>query len=230
MDAPPTAAGHDVREFADDYAFVSQGLIDLYEADLDPDWLDWAVELTEEQVKRFYDADRGGFFMTAADQDKDLLLRLKEDMDNVEPAASSVAALNLLRLAQYTDRKDFQDMAEKTLAGFGRRLQDAPRGLAQMLVALDFFLTEPRQIVIAGQRDAQDTRAMLRTLNDHFIPVKTVFLADGGPVQKRLSGRLDFLSAMHPLEGQATAYVCVRHTCKQPTRDPQILDHLLASL
>ena len=70
----------------------------MYEADFNPEWLDWAVELTEAQNKRFYDANKGGFFMTATDQDPNLILRVKEDMDNVEPSASSVAALNLLRL------------------------------------------------------------------------------------------------------------------------------------
>ncbi len=114
------------RGIADDYAFVSQGLIDLYEADFNPDWLDWSVELTEAQNKRFYDVDKSGFFMTATDQDANLLFRVKEDMDNVEPSASSVAALNLQRLAQYTDRKDFQEMAEKTLKCFGTSLKESP--------------------------------------------------------------------------------------------------------
>src|SRR5205807_2497449 len=142
---------------ADDYAFVTQGLLDLYEADFRPEWLDWALELTEAQTKRFYDVSHGGFFMTSPDQDANLLLRVKEDTDNVEPSASSVATLNLLRLAQFTDRKDLQDMAEKTLQSFGAQMKEAPRALPQMLVALDFALTEPRQVVIAGKPGAPDT-------------------------------------------------------------------------
>src|SRR5207302_11304268 len=120
------------------------------------EWLDWAIELTEAQNKRFYDATHGGFFMTAPDQDANLLLRVREDSDNVEPSASSVAALNLLRLAQFTDRKDFQDIAEKTLKAFGAHMKESPRALPQMLVALDFALTEPRQVVIAGKPGAPD--------------------------------------------------------------------------
>ena len=148
---------------ADDYAFLAQGLIDLYEADFDPAWLDWAQEITEEQIKRFYDPEKGGFFMTASDQDLNLLVRVKEDHDNVEPSASSVAALNLLRLAQFFDRADFRKEADKTLQAFGSRMKDSPQAMPQMLVALDFALSEPRQIVIAGKPDSPDTQALFKS-------------------------------------------------------------------
>jgi len=231
MDSPPTTAGNDdVLGIADDYAFLAQGLIDLYEADFDPAWLDWSAELTEEQIKRFYDKENGGFFMTAPDQDPHLLVRVKEDQDNVEPSASSVAALNLLRLSQYFDRQDFQKEAEKTLKAFGTQMKESPRAMPQMLVALDFALTEPRQIVIAGTASAPDTQAMLKTLHAHFIPVKTVMLADGGPIQKHLAQKLDFLAGMRPIDGKATAYVCEHHVCKQPTADLKTFEKLLSVL
>jgi uncharacterized protein YyaL (SSP411 family) len=222
--------GHDVQGIADDYAFVVQGLLDLYEADFDPQWLDWATELTEEQNKRFYDVGKGGFFMTAVDQDKHLLMRVKEDSDNVEPSASSVAVLNLLRLAQYIDHKDFLEAAEKTLKAFGTMLKETPRALPQLLVALDFALTEPRQIVIAGNPGAEDTKALFKVLHQHFIPVKIVILADGGPAQKHLAEKLDFIADMRPINSHAAAYVCIHHACKQPTSDPKVFETLLKSL
>ncbi len=218
-----------VPGMAEDYAFLVQSLLDLYEADFDPAWLDWAGELTEEQIKRFYDPTHGGFFMTAPDQDKNLILRVKEDTDNVEPSASSVATLNLLRLAQYADRKDFQETAEKTLQGFGAQLRDNPRAMPQMLVALDFALTEPRQIVIAGNSGEADTQAMFKVLHEHFIPVKTVILAEGGPFQAHLAKQLEFLGAIKPLEGKSAAYVCVHHACKRPTIDPVVFSEQLRS-
>jgi uncharacterized protein YyaL (SSP411 family) len=219
-----------VPGIADDYAFVIQALLDLYEADFDRQWLDWALKLTEAQNKRFYDTDKGGFFMTAADHDDHLLLRIKEDMDNVEPSASSVSALNLLRLAQYTGQNEFQEMAEKTLRGFGANLKESPRAMPQMLVALDFALTEPHQIVIAGTPDASDTKRMIQILNQHFIPVKIQILADGGDGQASLAQALPFLAEMKPLGGKSTAYVCTQHTCKEPTNEPQIFESLLKSL
>jgi len=202
------------RGIADDYAFLTQGLLDLYETDFNQEWLDWAVELTEAQKTRFYDATRGGFFMTALDQDSNLLLRFKEDSDNVEPSASSVAALNLLRLAQLTDRKEFQDDAEATLKSFGATLKESPTVMPEMLVALDFALTEPRQIVIAGKPNASDTQALLDTLHQQFIPVKTVVLAGPEAPQK-------------PMNGKAAAYVCIHHTCKQPTSEARVFETLL---
>jgi len=215
------------KAIADDYAFVVQGLLDLYEADFNPAWLDWGVELTDTMNRRFYDALKGGFFMTAPDQDERLLLRIKEDMDNVEPSASSVAVLNLLRLAQYTSRSDFLEIADKTLRSFGTNLMEAPRALPQMLVALDFALTEPRQIVIVGTTASPDTCEMLQVIRKDYIPVKTVMLLDGGPAQARLSGSLPFLREMKAVGGKATAYVCIRQTCKQPTNSPEALEHLL---
>jgi len=220
----------EVFGIADDYVFVVQGLLDLYEADFNREWLDWAIDLTHEAIERFYDADKGGFFMTAANQDDHLLLRIKEDMDNVEPSASSVGVLNLLRLAQYTDRYEFQEMADKTLKGFGANLKDSPRGMPQMLVALDFALTEPRQIVIAGKPDASDTKQMFQILGSHFIPVKIQLVVDGGQSQAAMAKSLPFLAEMKPIDGKSTAYVCCRHTCKQPTNDPQVFESLLKSL
>jgi uncharacterized protein YyaL (SSP411 family) len=218
---------HSSPGIADDYAFVVQGLLDLYEADFNVQWLVWAEELTEQMNLRFYDTPYGGYFMTATDQDPNLLLRVKEDADNVEPSASSVAALNLLRLAQLTDRTDFAEAARKTLQAYGSVMRDQPRSLPQMLSALDFSLTEPRQLVIAGAPNDADVAVLLRAVRQHFIPVKTVLLADQGSHQQWLSRRLPQLSGMKPIEGHAVAYVCSGHTCKPPTADPQkILGYL----
>jgi len=212
---------------ADDYAFLVQGLLDLYETSFDASWLEWAVELTDEQNRLFYDTAQGGFYLTAEGDDKNLLLRSKEDSDNVEPAAGSVAALDLLRLAQFTGRKDFRGAAEKTLELFGGPLERRPRSLLQMLVALDFALSRRRQIVIAGEPGAPDTREMLRRVHARFLPDKILILADGGAGQRALSRRLPFLEGVARIRGQATAYVCVDDACRLPTADLKTLDELL---
>ena len=206
---------------ADDYAFVIQGLLDLYEADFNPAWLTWAEELQDIMIQRFYDKDKGGFYMTAANQDPNLLVRFKEDQDNVEPSASSVGALNLLRLAQFTDKQDYRDKASKTLQAFGTTLKESPRAMPYMLCVLDYALSDPRQIVIAGKPGAPDTQKLIQVLHDHFVPVKVVMLADGGPGQTELSKSLSFIGGMKPLEDKAAAYVCVHYACKRPTSDPK---------
>jgi uncharacterized protein YyaL (SSP411 family) len=214
---------------ADDYAFFVQGLLDLFETDFNADWLEWAEQLTAQLLKDFEDKETGGFYMTGATDGKDLLVRVKEDTDNVEPSASSVAALNLLRLAQYRDDKALETTAIRALRAFGEQMRRAPRALPLMLAALDYHLTEPRQIVIAGNSASPDTRALLRVVNETFAPVKVVMVAEGGETQKRLSGKLPFIDAMRPVDGKAAAYVCVRHTCKQPVTDAAALRELLSA-
>lgn len=216
-----------VPGIADDYAFLTQGLIDLYEASFDVQWLEWALDLTETQTRLFYDRDTGGFYMTAEGHDRNLLVRTKEDSDNVEPAASSVAALNLLRLAQFTDRQDFREIAEKTLTLFGKQLSQDPASLAQMLVALDYALSKPKQIVIAGDPSAKDTRAMLRLVHERLIPGKILLLADGGKGQETLARRLPFLNGITRKQNKTTAYVCIDYACELPTNDPVSLALIL---
>src|SRR6266568_3641138 len=94
----------DIEGFADDYAFVIQGLLDLYEASFDVEWLKFAVELQETQDSLFFGEKNGGYFSTSG-KDESVFLRMKDDNDGAEPAASSVAALDLLRLAQFRDDK-----------------------------------------------------------------------------------------------------------------------------
>src|SRR5581483_592860 len=106
-----------VEGFADDYAFVIQGLMDLYEASFDVQWLKFASELQETQDRFFFDAAGGGYFSTIA-TDKNVVLRLKDDNDSAEPAASSVAALNLLRLAQFRNDKQLEERGRKTIDAF----------------------------------------------------------------------------------------------------------------
>ncbi|MBI2384622.1 MAG: thioredoxin domain-containing protein [Elusimicrobia bacterium] len=216
-----------VPGIADDYAFLVQGLLDLYETSLRAEWLEWAVKLSDAQNELFYDAKDGGFFMTASGHDKRLLVRVKEDSDNVEPAASSVAALNLLRLSWFTGRKDFREKAEKTLALFGTQMRDQPRSLPRMMVALDYSLAKPRQIVIAGERDAPETRAMLREVHSRFLPNKILMLLDRGPDREALERRLPFLKGVVPIKGRTAAYVCVDYACELPTSDLETFKAIL---
>ena len=216
-----------IAGFCDDYAALIQGLLDLYEADFDTAWLQWALELQAKQDALFGDAGHGGYFSVEKNAPH-ILLRMKEDYDGAEPSPNSVAALNLLRLAQLTDRKDFRDRAARTLAAFSDQLTKAPTALPQMLVALDASLAKPRQIVIAGPLDAAATRALLRETHAHFIPNKLVLLADGGAGQQWLGERLEFVKTVGPLDGQPAAYVCENFVCQLPTSDVAKLRELLA--
>src|SRR5207244_10925554 len=124
---------------ADDYSLVIQRLVDLYEASSDVEWLKVAVELQETQDRFFFDEKNGGYFSTSG-KDKNVVMRMKDDNDSAEPAASSVTALNLLRLSQFRNDKQFEDRARKAIDAFAPTLSHFASAMPQMLVALDYSL------------------------------------------------------------------------------------------
>lgn len=217
-----------VTGMSGDYALLVQGLIDLYESDFNPSWLDWAVELTDEQIRLFYDEAGGGFFMTHKAHDKNLIMRVKEDSDSVIPSAGSVAALNLLRLARFIDSKDYSTIAERTLRSVLSRVDSHPDSAAQMLVALIYSYTKPVEVIITGSRNSEDTRFLLKSVYSQYMPGKVVMLVENEVVKEKLARNLPFISSLKTMDGKvAAAYVCIDRTCKQPVTDPAELSELM---
>jgi uncharacterized protein len=214
-----------IEGFADDYAFVIQGLLDLYEASFDVEWLEFALDLLETQDRLFLD-ERGGYFSTSG-KDKSVVLRMKDDNDSAEPAASSVAALNLLRLAQIRNDNQLENRGRKTIEAFAPTVGHFASAMPQLLVALDFSLAKPRQIVIAGKRDDESTKALLKEVQQHFLPSKILVLADGAESQKFFAEKNEAIAAMSPVDGKPAAYVCESFTCKAPVTDAKALRELL---
>jgi uncharacterized protein YyaL (SSP411 family) len=216
----------EIEGFADDYAFVIQGLLDLYEASFDVEWLKLATELQETQDRMFFDEKNGGYFSTSG-KDESVFLRMKDDNDGAEPAASSVAALNLLRLSQIRDEPDMAERARTTTDAFATTLTNFASAMPQMLVALDYSLSKARQIVIAGKKDAPETKALLKEVRRHFLPKTILLLADGAEGQKFVGEKNEAIRAMSPIEGKTAAYVCENFTCKAPVTDSKRLAELL---
>jgi hypothetical protein len=216
----------DIEGFADDYAFVVEGLLDLYEASFDVEWLKLANELQGTNDRLFFDEKNGGYFSTSG-KDESVFLRMKDDNDGAEPAASSLAAHNLLRLSQLRDDQKMAERARKTIDAFGTTLSHFPSAMPQMLVALDYSLSKPRQIVIAGKKDVPETKALLNEVHRHFLPKTTLLLADGGEGQKYLGEKNEAIRAMSLVDGKPAAYVCENFTCKAPITDPKELAKLL---
>ena len=217
----------DIEGFADDYAFVIQGLVDFYEASFDIEWLKFAMELQETQDRLFFDEKSGGYFSTSG-TDTSVVLRMKDDNDGAEPAASSVAALNLLRLAQFRDDKQLGERARETIDAFAPTLSHFASAMPQMLVSMDFSLSKPRQIVIAGKIGNAETKTLLREVHRHFLPSKILILADGGEAQKYLGEKNEAIRAMTTVDGKAAVYVCENFTCKAPVTSAKALAELLS--
>ncbi|HLX95160.1 MAG TPA: thioredoxin domain-containing protein [Verrucomicrobiae bacterium] len=199
------------------YAFLLAGVVDLYEATLEPKPLDFAVALAEAMIVKFYDAANGGFWQGDAEA-KDLILRMKDDYDGAEPSGNSVATLALLKLAAITGREDLRRPAETTLRLFAHRLQNFPQAMPFLLQAVDFWLEEPLQVVIAGDPADAGTRELLRAAHSVYQPKKIV-LGNRGAVG-------EFVQTL-PAKNGAMAYLCTGTACQPPTSRPEELRRLL---
>jgi uncharacterized protein YyaL (SSP411 family) len=228
----------DIPGFAEDYACLIQGLLDLYEASFEIRWLQWAERLQAKLDELFRDKDAGGYFNSRAD-DPAIIARLMEDYDGAEPAPGSVAAGNLLRFAwllgektqpeegQAEERLDYRTRAVGTIAALRRQWERAPQALPQLLSALEFALQPPRTVVLAGDPQADDFRALVAVLHERLGPRRVLLGADGSEGQHWLSARRPYLAKMKPSDGRATAYVCEDFTCRAPVTKPAELRRLL---
>ncbi len=208
----------------EDYAFLVQALLDLYEASLDFQWMGKALSLHEKTIERFYDTAHGGFYDTGG-SDSTLLLRTKEANDGAEPSGNAIAILNCLRLSQMTNNAGFAERAETSLRFFGRRMEAVPQGMAQFLTALDFSLRKPRQIILAAE-EAESAQELLRVVHIVYEPNKVILMADSS-ARRKLSSMLPFLQNVSMIDGKATAYVCEDYSCKLPTNNPRVLQDQL---
>ncbi|XP_036735743.1 spermatogenesis-associated protein 20 isoform X4 [Manis pentadactyla] len=212
--------------FLEDYAFVVRGLLDLYEASQESAWLEWALRLQDTQDRLFWDSQGGGYFCSEAELGAGLPLRLKDDQDGAEPSANSVSAHNLLRLHGFTGHKDWMDKCACLLTAFSERLRRVPVALPEMICALSAHQQTLKQIVICGDPQAKDTKALLQCVHSIYIPNKVLILADGDP-SSFLSRQLPFLSTLRRLEDLATAYVYEHQACSMPITEPCELRKLL---
>lgn len=209
--------------FAEDYAFLIQALLDLYEATFQLRWLQWAEQLQEKMDALFWDHEGGGYFQSREGDDS-IVLRVKDDYDGAEPAASSVAALNLLRLAPISrDSAATAARALRTLGALRPQWSRLPQALPQALCALECALTPRRQVVIAGNPAQEDFRALLHETQRGLGVRRSLFAADGGEGQAWLAARAPWIGEMRAIDGKATAYVCEQFTCREPVSDPAAL-------
>ncbi len=205
----------------DDYAFLVAGLLELYEVVQEPQWLQWAVDLTSSQNRLFWDKKGGGFFDSLADPS--IVVRMKGDYDGAEPAANSIAAANLVRLGRLTGNNEWLQLAEKTVNSFSAQLNSYPQALVRLLDVRQSLQEKPRQVVIAGKPGAKDTEKMMAVVFSSYDPDRLLLLADGGDNQQLLAGFLPFIRTVAMEENKATAYVCKDFTCQLPITDPALL-------
>ncbi len=206
--------------FLDDYAFMVAACLDLYEATGDEAWLDRAMELQTIQDAEYADAEEGGYFMTANDGEE-LLVREKPSTDGAVPSGNSVAALNLLRLHDFTDNAKWREQAEALFASLGGRFQRVPNAYPALLVALDYYYDVPLEIAVVAEADLGDTAPLADRLRETFVPNK-VFCVLTDAAASVQQGAVPWLEGKRALEGKPTAYVCERGRCDLPTSSPPV--------
>jgi hypothetical protein len=218
--------------YAEDYACLIFGLLELFQADPQPMWLEWAIALQHQQDALFWDEQGGGWFSTTGN-DPSVLLRMKEDYDGAEPTASSVSVLNLLTLSHLVTDANWHDRIERTLRLFSARLEQMGRGVPMMAAALSTHLAGVQQIVIAeadpstgSGQEADD--ALDRAVSLRYLPF-AIQLRVSAATRSALAGSLPFVAAMQPVAGITAAYVCRDFTCRQPVTTVDALEQELGT-
>jgi uncharacterized protein YyaL (SSP411 family) len=214
-----------VEAYAEDYAYLVWGLLELFQADGNADWLEWAITLQRRQDELFWDPIDGGWFSTTG-KDESVLLRLKEDYDGAEPAAGSVSVMNLLALS-HLGTANSAEAIETTLGIFAPRLSQSGRVAPMMLAALSTYHAGTPQLVIAGDPSAQDTRNLYDVVRRRYLPT-TIFMPLTTVARDRLSHLLPWTASMRAVDGRATAYLCRDFACESPTTDPVELGRMLS--
>jgi uncharacterized protein YyaL (SSP411 family) len=210
------------KGYLEDYAFMIEALLNLYEAAFDLRRLDQAVRLNDEVLKHFRDAKDGAFFFTADDAEQ-VLVRSKDAGDGATPSGNSVQVMNLLRLSVMLDRKDLAKEAERSLRCFRHQMEQNPYSSERMLAALDFYHRRPREIVLLADQTGEDFDALVRTTWETYVPNRVVVGAVGRDAARAAAAKIPLLDKRGTIKGQATAYVCENFVCKAPTTSPEEL-------
>ncbi|MDQ3011210.1 MAG: thioredoxin domain-containing protein [Acidobacteriota bacterium] len=205
-----------LNAYLEDYAYLADGLLALYEATFDVRWFEEAQALVETMIEQFWDETDSGFFFTGADHET-LITRTKDFYDNAIPGGNSVAALVLLRLSHLTGKQEYRQKAEQILKLLAPAMRRSPSAFGHLLCALDYDLSSPYEIAIIASPEAQDAQALIDAVFNRYLPNKVVALA--APDDAHVPQVIKLLEGRGQVAGKATAYVCQNFTCEAPITD-----------
>ncbi|MCP4358919.1 MAG: thioredoxin domain-containing protein [Chloroflexi bacterium] len=206
--------------YLEDYAYLADGLLALYQNIFDEQWFTWARELADVMLSHFADSENSGFFDTSDDHEA-LIHRPKDVQDNAIPSGNAMAALVTLRLSLYTGEMAYWDVAETAVSALYDPMLQYPSAFSQWLIAAQFILSQPQEVAIIGDPGLSASEAFLDVLFDRYRPHLVV--AMGGPTLTAVP----LLHGRKYINDKATAYVCRRFVCQQPVNDPKALQEQL---
>jgi uncharacterized protein YyaL (SSP411 family) len=209
----------EIQGYIDDYAFLQEAQLDLYESTYEPKYLQRALDLDKEMIRLFWDEKKKGYFFTGSDQ-KDahrLLTRTKEAYDGVIPSGNSVAALNDYRLAEFTGDKVYRDRADAILTSFSGLLARGGSNFCKMIQAFQFDFYGPAEVLVLG--DHGDSSSVLESLWRDFLPGKVLVFTTEKDLPA-LSKLVPWIQGRVLKDGKPTVYVCRNYQCQLPVNDP----------
>jgi hypothetical protein len=209
----------------DDHAYFARACRELHAATHSPFWLERAEMVTEAMLARFWDDAEGGFFESPADADG-VRVRLKDGFDGAELAGNSIAADNLWRLGMLFERVDWCERAQRSFTFHAGRLAAAPWAMPRMIAAMERGAVAPHHVVIAGELERDDTRALVAVYESRLRPDEDLVVVVEAS-RGRLAKLVPFAAELPMRDGRATAYVCLDYACRQPVHEPQELAALL---
>lgn len=198
--------------FLEDYAFLVEALLTLYETSFDETRMNQAEELVQEMVNLFWDDLEGGFFDVANDV-QELVVRPRSFFDNPIPSGNAAATFALLRMHALTGSSKYEERALPAFRSTRELLPRAPLGFGYLLSALDFYLSPQVQIAIVGRADEVSTQEMAREVFDRYLPNMVMAVGEDAN-QPLLAGRTR-------LDGKPTAYLCEHFACRLPVNNRQ---------
>ena len=208
--------------YLEDYAYLIEGLLELYQTTFETRWFVVAQELTETMIAHFQTPD--GAFHDTSDDHETLITRPRELQDNATPSGSALAATALLKLGGLTGDSRYVNIAQRAIVEMQPMMVQYPLGYGQWLQAASYALSRPKEIAIVGRHETPDTRALLAVVRSGYRPFQVVALAAPGPA--RTAGPF-LVQDRNLVGGQATAYVCMDSTCQSPVTSPEMLRTLL---
>jgi len=207
----------DIDAFAEDYAFLVEALIDLYECDFRPERLAMAVKLQEAMIEKFADTEKGGFF--DAMESPDLIMRVKSQDDGTMTSPNSTAARNLVRLSKMLGRKDFEEFAIKTVESANGLVERSPEAALKLLDVVRILESGGIQLVVAGKAGDPGVQSIVEQIHRRPQRNRVVLFADGGEGHALLAKDNEATAAMLPIQEAATLYLCIDFACRRPTSD-----------
>ncbi|OLD75142.1 MAG: hypothetical protein AUG95_00710 [Nitrospirae bacterium 13_1_20CM_4_62_6] len=204
-----------VKACLEDYAFLVDGLIDLYEAGAHEGYLHEAVRLAERILADFADTEQGGFFTTARDHES-LILRSREGPDGATPSGNAVAASALARLSFHYGREEFREAAAHAIRAYGRQIARHPRAFAKSLVVAELLMNGPVELALVGRPGEAGFEALRAEINRFYLPNRIIAHHDPeGPATRH-----PLLLGKGLVQGKAALYLCRNFTCQTPITDP----------